>query len=445
MASTHGLLLDAGDSYVDDSYASWPSRHAPPPLDGPHPEHLQKMLHSIALSLVPDESWVDPAIAGGVFLLSLALAFIFNKLVFNLALRLTHWTPTDLDSRLLRSTRLPLTLVIIVVGAYLALTLPLDLASGQQNAVDTFAGVLGVVIGVLGAASLVGILFDWYVDNVGRRARPVLDLKFIPLIRRVATTLVYGLGALLVMDRLGLDVTPLVAGLGLGGLAVALAIQPTLANLFAGTYVMTEGVIAPGDYIELENGIGGYVVDVGWRSTRIRTWSNNLVVVPNSRFAETIITNYQAPSPPVNVFLTCGVAYESDLYHVETVCRQVMDDVLDSSDAAVKEFGGWFGYESFGDSNVDFWLFVQAKSRLASFDLRTVLVQRLHQRLKEEGIVINYPVRTLQLPKGWEGGEAGTPLFRAQTGPSPGQAGRSPTLGMDIPESAAEADAPGPE
>ena len=223
----------------------------------------------------------------------------------------------------------------------------------------------------------------------------------MPLFRRIAAGLVYGLGALVVLDQLNINISPLIAGLGLGGLAVALAIQPTLANLFAGTYVMTEGVIHTDDYIELENGVAGYVIDVGWRSTRIRTWSNNLVVIPNSRFAETIITNYQEPSPAVNVYLVCGVSYDADLEVVERVSYEVMQGVLDSEPQAVKEYGCYFGYENFGDSNVDFWLFVQARDRLGTFVVRSTLMRELHRRFAEEGIVINYPVRTLQFPPGW--------------------------------------------
>jgi small-conductance mechanosensitive channel len=164
---------------------------------------------------------------------------------------------------------------------------------------------------------------------------------------------------------------------------------------------MTEGVVTPGDYIELEGGVAGYVLDVSWRSTRLRTWHNNLVVVPNAKFAETIITNYQTPVPAVNVFLTCGVSYDSDLSQVQNISQGVMDELLEHDPNAIKEYGGWFGFDSFGESNVNFWLFVQARNRLASFELRTTLMQNLHQRLREEGIVINYPVRTLQFPKEW--------------------------------------------
>ena len=214
---------------------------------------------------------------------------------------------------MVRSSRWPLTLGIVILGAYLAVTLPLDLTAGEQDKADTIASALGVTVGIFVVVGLLSSTINWYLESLASRSMHVVDLRLFPLLRRVGGLVIYGIGALLVLDVLDINISPLIAGLGLGGLAVALAIQPTLANLFAGTYVMTEGVIATGDYIELENGVAGYVVEVGWRSTRIRTWGNNLVVVPNARFAETIITNYQQPVAAVNVYLTCGVSYDSDL------------------------------------------------------------------------------------------------------------------------------------
>ena len=348
-----------------------------------------------------DPAWLEPAVAAGIFLFSLVLALAFHRLVFPLVLRLTRWTPTDLDSRMMVVLRRPVTLGIVVLGGYLALTVPLDPGVGQQNAIDTIGAVLGIVLGVIAVASLVSNVLDWYSGNIAPSSRAAVQSRLLPLFRRIAMVIIYGLGALLILDQLNINISPLIAGLGLGGLAVALAIQPTLANLFAGTYVMTEGVISTGDFIELENGISGYVTDVGWRSTRIRTWGNNLVVIPNSRFAETIITNYQEPMPAVNIYLTCGVSYDSDLYQVERVSREVMDDVLNTNPDAAKEYGSWFAFDGFGDSNVDFWLFIQAKDRLASFGVQSDLIKRLHLRFNQEGIVINYPVRTLRFPEGW--------------------------------------------
>ena len=348
-----------------------------------------------------DPGWLDPVSVVVGILATLVAAAIFHKLLFPLAVRLAGRTSTDLDNRLLFATRRPLTFGVVLLGVYLVLTLLLDLESRHQAWIDQVIGLLGIVMGVMLVVALMSNAIDWYLENLAARTQHVVDMKLFPLLRRAAVALIYGLGGLLVLDLLDINITPLIAGLGLGGLAVALALQPTLANLFAGTYVMTEGVIAPEDYVSLEGGITGYVVEVGWRSTRIRTWENNLVVVPNNRFAETIITNYQQPVSAVNVYLLCGVSYDSDLRQVEQVCQEVMDEILDTVPQAVREYGSYFGYESFGDSNVNFWLFLQAKTRLDSFIVQTELMKLLHARLGEEDITINYPVRTLQFPKEW--------------------------------------------
>jgi len=348
-----------------------------------------------------DPDWLDPATAGVIVLIALVVAFVFHKLVFPLIVRFTNWTPTDLDSRLVKSVRWPTTFGILVLGVYLALTVPLDLTDTQQSQVDTVGRALGVMIVIMVLVGLLSSAIDWYLATLATSTTRVVDLRLLPLIRRVGGVVIYGIGVLLVMDVLGVNISPLIAGLGLGGLAVALAIQPTLANLFAGTYVMTEGVIATGNYIQLENGLKGYVVEVGWRSTRIRDWRNNLVVVPNSKFAETIITNYQQPSNAVNVYFECGTSYDSDLYRVEEICFEVMDTIIESHPMAVKEYGKYFAFDNFGDSNVNFWLFVQATDRWGSFVVQSEMMKLLHKRFREEGIVINYPVRTLQFPEGW--------------------------------------------
>lgn len=367
-----------------------------------------------------DQAWLDPAIAGAIFLVSLISALVFYNLVFRLVLHLTRSTPTNLDSRMMRATRWPITLGMVVLGGYLALTIPLELTPEQGDTANKVFGLLGIALGIVGVTGVISRGIDWYLETLTTGSRHVIEPRLVPLLRRIAVILIYSLGGLLILDLLEINISPLIAGLGLGGLAVALAIQPTLANLFAGTYVMTEGVVSPGDYIELEGSVAGYVVDVGWRSTRIRTWKNNLVVVPNAKFAETIITNYARPAPAVNVWLNCGVSYDSDLYQVEKVCHEVMKEVLETDPNAIKEYGGWFGFDSFGDSNVTFWLFVQAKDRWGSFVLQTALMQRLHQRFKQENIAINYPMRTLQFPKEWTAengmGFAGSPAARRSDG-----------------------------
>lgn len=357
-----------------------------------------------------------PLTSLSIFITGAVLAFVFNKAIYPLVLRFTNFTPTNLDVRLVRAFRRPLTLGILVAGLYFALILPLDLTHTMRHIIDRVAAIMGVGVGVLALTAASSNVFHWYSEEISPHTASTLDDRLMPMIRRIVMALIYALGALVVLDLLNVNISPLIAGLGLGGLAVALALQPTLSNLFAGTYVMTEGVVSQGDYIELENGVAGYVIDVGWRSTRLRTWTNNLVVVPNSRFAETIITNYQGPIPAVNVYLTCGVSYDSDLHLVEQVCQEEMDLLLDTDPRAVKEYGAYFAYESFDDSNVTFYLFIQARDRIASFEVQSELIRMVHERFREEGIVINYPMRTINFADGSVAG--------ADTGAA-GQAGKS--------------------
>lgn len=349
-----------------------------------------------------ESSWIAPSVFVAITLITLLASWIVRSLLFPIMIRLAGLTPTEVIKIILLAIRTPVSLAVMSIGFYYALTIPLSPNQSLEDILTTAIFVLVTILSVYATASLISRLFNWYMATIASRTQSKLDDQLFPLFRRVAVVLVYGIGGLLILDQLNININPLIAGLGLGGLAVALAIQPTLSNLFAGTYVMTEGVISTGDFIELENGMSGYVMDVGWRSTRIRTFQNNLVVIPNSRFAETIITNYQLPAPSVNVIVNCGVSYDSDLYQVEKICNQVMTKVLETSPSANKEYGGYFGYDKFGDSNVDFWIFAQATDRAASFQLKNTLMQSLHEEFNKSGIVINYPVRTLQLPQEWK-------------------------------------------
>ena len=281
------------------------------------------------------------------------------------------------------------------MGTFLVINLPLDL-SGRPVALGIT--LTGMILGIIGAASILSGIITWFLDRLITSNRSTARVRMIPIFRRMLLILIYILGGLLILGSFNINITPLIAGLGIAGLAIALAVQPTLSNLLAGTYVMSEGVINPGDFVEIENGLSGYVVDVGWRSTRIRTIYNCLVVVPNARFSELIITDFHQPEEPMNFSVNCGVSFDSNLRQVEQVATEVMDEVMETHPNAVPEAARMFSFEDFGESNVNFFLFVQAKDRVSRFPLRTELMERLSERFREEGIVINYPTRSLRLP-----------------------------------------------
>jgi small-conductance mechanosensitive channel len=269
------------------------------------------------------------------------------------------------------------------------------LESWSGGLISASVSVLIVFI-TYGLGKTGGEILTWYLHRRRVRRKARIDESLINLMRRVIMIIVCAIGLIVLLDYLAINITPFIASLGIGGLAIALALQPTLGNFFASTQLISDRVVRIGDYIELDNGtIRGYVTDVGWRSTRIRTPYNNIVTIPNSRLADSILTNFYSPNTELGILIRCGVSYSSDLVKVEKYALEVANQVVQELDEAVKTFTPVFRYDEFGDSNIDFWIWVQAKDRMSSFVVKSEIIKRLKARFDKEGIMINYPARLL--------------------------------------------------
>lgn len=353
---------------------------------------------------IVQSEWGGALTAAIVFVAFLLASGVAN-IVFRVFLsRIASRIPGTLDEELLNVTRGPVVLFIALSGLFVALLILTSLHSPRYELIAGYQDYVlraWLVVLIAEVAYLIYHLMDaaltWYIQKVATTTETELDDRLLPPLKRIMPLLVYSLGFLMALSVLNIPISPILAGLGIGGLAVALAVQPTLANFFAGTYVVTEGELNIGDYIELQGGPSGYVVEVGWRSTKIRSMFNNLVIIPNSQMANSIVTNYYSPEPSMNVLVYCGVSYDSDLELVESVVREASQELVTESEHAV-DGEPWFGFEEFGDSNISFWVFVQATDRLGSFYLTSDLVKVIHSRLTAEGIEINYPVRKLVFP-----------------------------------------------
>ena len=354
--------------------------------------------------LITQSEWGGPLSAAIVFAVFLIASGVVNVILRVIIRRWANRTPGTLDEELLGVVRGPLVLFIALTGLFIALLILTNLDSPRFAPITGYDDLVRrawLVVVIAEVAYLIYHLLDaaltWYIQKVAVTTETELDDRLLPPLKRIMPLAVYSLGFLMALSVLNIPISPILAGLGIGGLAVALAVQPTLANFFAGTYVVTEGELNIGDYIELQGGPSGYVVEVGWRSTKIRSMHNNLVIIPNSQMANSIVTNYYSPEPAMNVLVYCGVSYDSDLEVVESVVREASQKLVTESEYAV-DGEPWFGFEEFGDSNISFWVFVQATDRLGSFYLTSDLVKVIHSRLTAQGIEINYPVRKLVFP-----------------------------------------------
>jgi small-conductance mechanosensitive channel len=241
------------------------------------------------------------------------------------------------------------------------------------------------------------------------------------LIQAGVRGLLIGIGLLIFLDSIGVSITPILASLGVGSLAVALALQDTLANLFAGVYMVADKPIEPGHMVRLETGEEGTIVKIGLRNTWIRTLANSMIIVPNTKLASSTLTNYSLLDPEMAVLVNVGVHYSSDLETVERATLEVARETQRAVPGAVTDFEPQVRFHTFADSSIVLTTVLRAREFAASHAIRSDFVKRLHARYDREGIVIPFPIRTLDLP----------PDLRARLGGAPGPGG--PAGGAAVP------------
>ncbi|MFI7382366.1 mechanosensitive ion channel family protein [Streptomyces sp. NPDC049813] len=216
----------------------------------------------------------------------------------------------------------------------------------------------------------------------------------------ITRVVVLAMGFLVVLQTLGISIAPLLTALGVGGLAVALALQDTLANLFAGVHILASKTVQPGDYIRLSSGEEGYVVDINWRNTVVRQLSNNLVIIPNTQLSGTNMTNFSRPEQDMTLLVQAGVGYDSDLEHVERVTVEVVTETMRDVEGAMPEHEPAVRFHTFGDSRIGFTVILGVGEFSDQYRIKHEFIKRLHRRFRDEGIRIPAPTRTVALAQG---------------------------------------------
>ncbi|ACT60618.1 mechanosensitive ion channel family protein [Hirschia baltica] len=215
------------------------------------------------------------------------------------------------------------------------------------------------------------------------------------LVKGVSRIFVLVIGVLIGLSTLGISITPIVASMGIGSLAIALALQPTLESFFSGFQLVADKIVRVGDYIELETGEQGFVEKVGWRSTWIKMLPNNFIIIPNSKLSNSKLINYYYPSPELSVPVEVGVHYDSDLDHVERVTLEVARHVLKTHKWGVSDYETFVVFHTFDSSSINFTVMLRAKEYFNRFFVKSEFIKLLHKRYAKEGITIPYPIRAI--------------------------------------------------
>ncbi|MBI4432246.1 MAG: mechanosensitive ion channel family protein [Candidatus Omnitrophica bacterium] len=324
-----------------------------------------------------------------VVIIWLLLLWLLKRVLIRRLRNLAVKTRSQWDDVVLEALVFPANFLIIASGLALFTNL-LDLSSGTQKVVNVALKGSLIFAMVFFADSLIRNLMRIY----GGKA---LGQVSHGVIKGIIRGFIIGIGVLIFLDLIGISITPILASLGIGSLAVALALQDTLGNFFAGIYVAVDQPVRIGDFIRLETGQEGYVTDIGWRSTRVRMLPNNTVIIPNAKLMGSVITNYYLPEKELAVLIEVGVHYASDLNHVERVVIEVARQIQKSVAGGVPEFGPLVRYHTFGESSINFTAVLRAREFTDGYLLKHEFIKVLHERFQKEGIVIPFPTRTLVL------------------------------------------------
>ncbi len=327
------------------------------------------------------------AIFAGILILGVIIRWLAFKWIEKLAAK----SKTRLDDILVTALKKPSLLWFFLLAV--------DLAARQVHPpplVQLWVDRLSLIALILSLtwtiASVVGDLISGYGSRVSG-ALPVTSLT-----KNFAKILIYVLGLLFVFQALNISITPIITALGIGGLAMALALQDTLSNLFSGMYLMIAKQVRVGDYIKLDSGQEGYVTDISWRTTTIRDLANNNIMVPNHKMAQAIIINYNRPESRLALQISISVSYEADPERVEKILLEEALAAAEETPGLLKEPPPEVRFlPGFGDSALNLTLVCQLREFVDQFSAQRCLHKRILKRFRAEGIEIPFPQRTVHV------------------------------------------------
>lgn len=311
--------------------------------------------------------------------------------VFRAIAAIAKRTPGESDDRLIRRMAHPLGSLLAVVAAAAVLFL----FAGRADP-DTIPGVRNFVYValVLSGSWVVLRTIRQLLEAAGERRERLLPATRVT--SRLIAVVVFTAAFLMILQQYGISITPLIAGLGIAGLAAALALQDVLGNFFAGLSIQTGQALQPGHYVKLESEekLEGYVDEVGWRTTHIRTLGGNVVVIPNSKLAQAVVTDFYLPTKDLSIVMDFRVGLESDP-------KKVIDALVEEAKEAYKAEPSKFDTraEPFAQfSAVDEYsqkvsLIIRVPEYVQQWGAQHAVWLRVLERFRKDGVRIPYPTR----------------------------------------------------
>jgi len=328
------------------------------------------------------------AAAAAIVVVSVLVAVVLRRLLTRLS---RAWggdirSPRRFTLEFTRDLVPPLiVLASLIVALEMHDTLPIS-----ESAAHTIEAVAVTLIITLALTRVLAKLVEAMTHTI---AGPKGSVSIFATLTRA---IVFCIGFLIILEDVGVHIGPLLGALGIGALAIALALQETLANLFSGIHILASKAVQPGDYVRLDSGEEGWVSDVSWRTTTIEELPGNFVIVPNRKFDDAILTNFHRPHQHMSVLVNVGVSYDSDLEHVERIALEVAGKVMHELEVGVPDAEPAVRFHTFAEYSIDLRVILRTRQYADQYILVSEFIKSLHLRFREEGITIPYPILTVE-------------------------------------------------
>lgn len=340
------------------------------------------------------ELWYGAAILlAGIF-----IAFIAYK-IYRYLLNRVDMTESKLDDIIVLSLGKPVVVGILAFSVFLSFSvieLPPDYAWIKDSK-------LLVSIYILLGAWVVSVFTQSFIEFYGRwytaSTEDELDDRILRIIELLAKYAIWFIAFLVILSYLEIDITPLIAGAGIIGLAVALAAQDLISNFFGGALILADKPFKIHDRIKIEEHLGD-VVSIGPRSTRLRTLDYQLLTIPNSKIANTIITNYAMPDLKLKIRIPVSVAYGSDVKEVKRILYEIAEEAANEMMYILKDPPPSVYFLEFGESSLNFIMLVWAEKFNMAWEVKDHINNRIDERFREEGIEIPFPQLDVHIARG---------------------------------------------
>ena len=330
-------------------------------------------------------TWFIPAI---IVFIGIVLGMIFKQVVHTRLKKAALTSEWEGDDIILHAVESQIVLWFFWAALSLALR-DVEIAEPFGLYISNFLIIILMASITHTAAKLiVGLLNLWSKKQGGGFPSTTMFTNFVWIT-------VYSIGLLVILDALDISIAPMLTALGIGGLAVSLALKDTLTDVFAGLHILLSKKVQPGDFVSLDSGEMGYIQNITWRNTKMLERTNNIIHIPNTKLSNAIIKNYDSGDPSFSVKIPVGVGYDSDLDVVERVVMEVANDLHQNMDEMNKQSTPSFKFRGFGQSSIDFMVYFRGNKYGDQNPIIHEFVKKLHKRFNEEGIEIPFPMRTV--------------------------------------------------